>query len=319
MKGEWEDLGPSEESGYLEGNAVKWRVTYHGPALDTHEMDVRELAPALIAIADIFDYIGEEMLGGRGSVQVRVRGSFQTGSFAVDLLLVQKLATQLMNFLTSKPMQSTEALTSLVNLFYEFIRFFRHRRGREVLRFERRKNQYIAVFKDGTEIEVEETIVRLLQNQAAIDALRRAAAPLEREGIELVAFGTDRDVQEMINKDDASYIVPIDTPEEILIDEERKLALSLLSVVFKEDNKWRMSDGKTPLFVAMEDPAFLERMDKGEAFAKGDLLIGRVRIRQVQRDNRLHTGYSMVEVLEHRHSPEQTLFPFDSTESNKDS
>lgn len=298
---------------------MKWRVTYQGPALDTHEMDVRELAPALLALADIFDHIGAEVLGGQGVVQVRVHGSFLSGSFGVDLLLVQKLATQLMSFLTSKQMVSTEALAFVVRLFYDLIRFLRKRRGREVLRFDLREGQYVTVFKDGTEIDVEETLVRLLQNDAAIDALRRVVAPLEREGIESVAFGTDHDVQEVVAKEEAAYIVPIDTPEEILIDEERKMALSLLSVVFKEDNKWRMSDGQTTLYVAMEDPVFLVRMDRGEAFAKGDLLIGKVHVRQVQRNNRLHTDYSMIEVLEHRRVARQLIFPLDLDSADKDS
>lgn len=293
------------------------RVTYDGPALDSHEMDVRELAPALLAIADAFDLIGGEVLGDRGIVQVRVRGSFQTGSFAVDLLLVQRLATQLMNLLTSKPAESAEGLSGLVATFYGLWRFFRRKGNKEILRLERRAGQYIIVFQDESELEVEEMMMRLLQNSAVIEALQRAVAPLRHEGIHQVAFGTDHVIQEIITKDEAANVLPISTPEEVLIDDTRRMALSLLSISFKEDNKWRVWDGQTAIYVSMEDSAFLDRIEKGESFAKGDLLIGQVRVRQVNRDNRLHAEYSLVEVLEHRHSPQQGAFPFDGAEGDK--
>lgn len=298
----------------MEEGAVKWRVTYEGPALDSHEMDVRELAPALLAVADAFDLIGAQVLGGRSTVQVRVRGSFQTGSFAVDLLLVRHLASQLADFLTSNPVEGGEGLAELITMFYALFRFFRRKGREEILRIERRAGQYVVVLKEGSEIEVEEAMVRLLQNPAVVESLRQIVAPLYREGVLKVAFGTDHAIQEIVTSEEAPYIVPLSAPEEVLVDERRKMALSLLSVAFKEDNKWRVWDGQTAIYVSMDDPAFLGRIDEGEPFAKGDLLIGQVHVRQVNRDNRLHAEYSLVDVLEHRHSPQQTTLPLDTKE-----
>jgi len=34
-------------------SAKHFRITYDGPALASHEMDVRELAPALLAMSDL--------------------------------------------------------------------------------------------------------------------------------------------------------------------------------------------------------------------------------------------------------------------------
>lgn len=312
-------MAPPETGRDMGENAVKWRITYEGPALDSHEMDVRELAPALLAVADAFDLIGADVLGGRGTVQVRVRGSFQTGSFAVDLLLVQRLATQLMDFLTSKPVEGLTDLSALVGMFYALFRFFRRKGHEGILRLERRAGQYVVVFKDGSEIEVEEGIIRLLQNPAVVDALRRVVAPLQHDGIRQVAFGTDREIQEVVTKEEAAYVTPLAESEEVLVDETRKMALSLLSVAFKENNKWRVWDGQTAIFVSMDDSGFLQRIEQGESFAKGDLLIGWVRVRQVNRDNRLQADYSVVEVLEHRHGPQQMAFPLETTDQDEES
>jgi hypothetical protein len=56
-------------------------IAYDGPALDTHEMDVRELAPALLAFSDMFEEANAVLNGDRAKISLNVKGSFKTGSF----------------------------------------------------------------------------------------------------------------------------------------------------------------------------------------------------------------------------------------------
>jgi hypothetical protein len=64
-----------------------FRVTYDGPALASHEMDVRELAPALLAAGDLLDAATRVLNGERVKPQINVRASFKTGSFGIDFAL----------------------------------------------------------------------------------------------------------------------------------------------------------------------------------------------------------------------------------------
>ncbi|WP_241011675.1 hypothetical protein [Burkholderia sp. Ac-20392] len=58
-------------------------------------MDVRDLAPALIAIADLFTSANKELNGENAEVRIEVRGSFKAGSFHSVRIFVQSLASQI--------------------------------------------------------------------------------------------------------------------------------------------------------------------------------------------------------------------------------
>lgn len=64
-----------------------FRITYDGPALITHEMDVRTLAPALLAMGELLDAATQALYAERVKAQINVRASFQTGSFGIDFAL----------------------------------------------------------------------------------------------------------------------------------------------------------------------------------------------------------------------------------------
>ena len=65
----------------------RFRITYDGPALESSEMDVRELAPALLAFGDLLDASTRALCGDQVRPRVNVRGSFKTGSFGIDFTL----------------------------------------------------------------------------------------------------------------------------------------------------------------------------------------------------------------------------------------
>ncbi|WP_256260594.1 MULTISPECIES: hypothetical protein [Burkholderia] len=78
----------------------RFRVTYDGPALESSEMDVRELAPALLAIGDLLDASTRALCGDQVRPQVNVRGSFKTGSFGVDFTLATSLLGRMRDMLS---------------------------------------------------------------------------------------------------------------------------------------------------------------------------------------------------------------------------
>lgn len=77
--------------------------------------------------------------------------------------------------------------------------------------------------------------------------------------------------------------------------------LQIESAVFKDDNKWRFSDGATPFFAEISDPDFLARINSGdERFGKGDVLVVDLRRTQSISDTGLKTELAVEKVLEHR-------------------
>ena len=97
-----------------------------------------------------------------------------------------------------------------------------------------------------------------------------------------------------------------EVPEEVLIDDTRRAAFSILSLAFKEDNKWRLHDGNSAISALILDERFIRRVNNNQiAFAKGDVLICDVRMTQTRDRNGLRTEYVVEHVAEHKPAAQQ--------------
>lgn len=292
---------------------MHFRITYDGPALTQHEMDVRDLAPALLALADLCEASSEVLYGNRAHPAIRVRASFRTGSFGIDLTLAS-LVEQVLDFFSTRSMDGAGVLATLVTTIFGLIHIRRKIAGRNILRVERQGQTAILILEGDGQLAIEDAVLKLLQSRVVVEHLAKVLDPLQREGIDTVAFGDDKQVQEMVDKADLPYFAPIEIADELLSDDESQMAFSIVSPSFKADNKWRLADDAGTYFVSMEDPKFVAKVEQHENFAKGDLLICRVRRQYWQHEGHLRSEYTITKVLEHRHVAQQVMFPITSVE-----
>ena len=104
----------------------------------------------------------------------------------------------------------------------------------------------------------------------------------------------------VISKEELSYF-DIPDREEILEDKQRSMTLQIISLSFKEDNKWRVTDGLEPFSVTIEDSDFLKKIANDEiSFSKNDYLVCDVHERQFQTDKGLRMERAIIRVTEHR-------------------
>ena len=54
------------------GRHVRTTIRYDGPALANHEMDVQDLAPALLALADVVQFANQRFNGAAANIKVLV-------------------------------------------------------------------------------------------------------------------------------------------------------------------------------------------------------------------------------------------------------
>jgi hypothetical protein len=90
-------------------------------------------------------------------------------------------------------------------------------------------------------------------------------------------------------------------------------------VSFEEGLKWRFSDGDSKFYAAIADDAFLEQMDEGESFAKGDTLRIELETKQVvTQAGSIKNEHRVLKVISHVSRPQQLAFPFDNSEQPKE-
>jgi len=291
-----------------------FRVTYDGPALQTNEMDVRELAPALLAVGDLLEVATRELIPGNTKAQVNVRGSFKTGSFGIEFGLAMSWVRDLLAgpefTATANALAVLGAIGFLASKKNNLLAALKWLRGRQITRVEVQQES-ATIYVEADYLAVELNVLKLIRSIPVRDACERMTEPLTQPGITDLYVGRDEgDVAVHITKDERDWFVAPDTDEELLVDEVRRMVFSIVSLAFKEDNKWRLHDGTNTINATISDLDFQHRVDMDQiAFSKGDVLICQVRVRQWQTAKGAKTEHEVIKVLEHRMPGRQISLP----------
>jgi len=296
-----------------------FRITYDGPALQESQMDVRDLAPALLAVGDLLEAATSALYGDRVKPQVDVRGSFKTGCFGIDFALAADWVSRIKDLMAGNDVTAaTNALAILGALGWTVQKVVKPGlfsvlswlKGRAIDRVELRDN--IAVLHvQGEFLEIEMQVLTLLRDVSVRKGCEKILQPMDNPGITSLTVGDDLGgVAQSITPVQRTWYATPDIVDELLVDDVRKMVFSIVSLAFKDDNKWRLHDGSTTLHAAISDTAFLSRVDANQVnFAKGDILVCQVRVRQWQTLNGAKTDYDVEQVLEHRTPGRQLSLP----------
>ena len=91
-------------------------VRYDGPALSEHEMDVHDLAPSLLALADLCKISNEIFNGDAASVRVLVRADHEQKCFQLQFDLVQTLYDQLTTLMGKDSIKNAKELLEWIGI-----------------------------------------------------------------------------------------------------------------------------------------------------------------------------------------------------------
>lgn len=299
--------------------AVHFSIKYDGPALSSHQMDVRELAPALFALSSLLEESSKAAFPEGNEVRVNVQGNFKGGSFGVDLIAVQTIGQQIVTMLSGPQATAAAnlfAILSGIGLLGTggLIGLIKFLRGRKPTSIRTEGDQVVFEVRETEVIEsftVDLVAGRLYKSRIVRQSLAKVVKPLERDGIDVFACGKDGKTQAVVEKSDLPFFQIAASEADIVSDNlVENVLLQIESAVFKEDNKWRFHDGATAFFAEISDPLFIARIESGaERFGKGDVLVVDLRRIQTVTDNGLKLEYIIERVREHRAPLQARLLP----------
>lgn len=291
-------------------------IVFDGPALTQGRMNVRDLAPAMLGVGALFESANRVFNGRRAQVNVNVQAT-APGSLHILYEVVQSIGPDNATFIIDGELLSTASEIkewifggSIGGGLLAVIKWVRSRKPK----IERVNDGLFRLTVDGETHDIPMELLRLYEDTAVRRALSDVIRPVKEDGIERleVRDGT-RSIQTVTKSDVDAFDAP--ESQELLLDEVRRHVFSIISLAFKEDNKWRLTDGHSTFSVSMKDENFQYRVDNNEiAFAKGDVLICDMRTIQWQARDGVRSDYEIIRVVSHR--PARQLGLFDTTEAS---
>jgi hypothetical protein len=290
-------------------------IAYDGTALREGAMDVRDLAPALMALGQLFDAANRSLNGDAAVIRLQVKAT-EIGSFQIALELVQSWTSQILQFFETPEVSGATNLLAWVLAGTpvagrSLLWLVKVLKGRQPDSVEKLPGNMMRL-KIGTEsYDVPLELLRLYQDVATRNALQKLVEePLSKPGITSFAVKKDARTVASVSQEEAIYFAKPRLPDEILVEEVRRSAFSIISLTFKEENKWRLYDGNTQISAAIEDDDFLQRVETNQlSFSKGDILICDVRVVQRRTLEGLKTDYVVERVVEHIPGARQLPLP----------
>ncbi|HVU04798.1 MAG TPA: hypothetical protein VHE30_23760 [Polyangiaceae bacterium] len=300
------------------------RIAYDGEALRSGTMDVRDLAPALMALSDLFDEANKVLNGKDSTIELRVQPDVRIGSFDIGVQVVQPFVRQMLQLFSGDQASGLanliEILGFTVGVPIGLIALVKRIRGRKVRRMvlmdDGRTRLILEGDEHGEEIVISRQLAVVFNDLAVRRALAKLLEPLRRDGIDKFEARTqDGEVIETVVRDDLQSFEPPPPAQAVavkVLKHEFEQAFSLVSVVFKDGNKWRVSDGQNTINVTIADEAFLAKVNARDiTFAKDDTIVCKIRQEQtIGADGALKIESTVLQVLDHQRAPRQTVIQF---------
>lgn len=280
---------------------TKLSLMYKGSAVRDGRLNVYDVAADMIAFTEFVTEAGHTAFGSEVEVKAEMSG-FRPGSVITDLMF--QIAGPAISLF------SANTVKDWLSLIKEAFTLWKHLKGAPPASAAQVSGDHWTVTnRDGTVIQVQTATINLVMNEKATEAVARfVGEQLRKPGVEsLQILADDRPIAK-VSEAEADYFKDV-RPSTPLATSEFEYALNIENAAFKDGNKWRFSDGGSSFAATIEDEEFLEAIDAGEPFAKGDALRVRMRVDQSRQGVALSTSRTIVKVLEHiRRGRQDNLF-----------
>lgn len=297
-----------------------FKFIFNGPAFAEHQIDVADLAPALIALGNVVKRANEAINGNRAEARLMVKATAE-GSFDAILSIDVSFLSAVVDMIDHasghrERIATAKELTDLlINMgtimgaaggglagFFYVLKKLRRKRPDEIKANEDGTTTIIA---GGDVMIVDNRTVILLEDSATREATEEFGKKLDKiPGLSHVRFADDDpDPEVVLEKGD---LQSLRMPE--LLDEEpveatseRKAWLKIVTAPFRDGYVWRFSDGGEKGFTAtVTDEDFFTKVANGEiALSANDKLLCLVIEKQSLAGDSLSKEVEIARVLEY--------------------
>jgi len=269
---------------------------------EQHQIDANTFLNNLLHTTSIIQEINKGLDSGK-KIEIKIK-ALEKGSFLVDMSLIESALDSLKTLLTKENIEfSAIILSGLVSI----IQLKKHLKGKKPKLIKNINNTEVSIENnDGDVLIMKDVIVNIYNNSPIIkDAISQSFETLENdpsiEGYEILD-GKDVSLVE-VKRDCFAYMAikseEINEGERILTE---AATLHIVRLSFENNLKWDFYYRGNKIPAKIADDKFYELIDKGESFAKGDILEVELQIHQ-RWDESVNTfinkSYTVLNILRH--------------------
>ena len=239
------------------------QLIYDGDSLKNHEINPRELSSAILGLDGVLNEANKTLNSSKTRIQVKVKSNLEAGSFKINFKIDHNIVDTLSDLLTS---QNTEAiingfaiigvLITGTGSLWKFLKFLKNRKPTKKYK----KDNLIIIEIDDEIFETKEEVIRLYENWQLRHSLEQMISPLEKNGIDLCLIKVENSEEFFdVKKEEIEYF-KCPPAKEVMIDEPVRFNtnLNIISLSFKDKNKWYVNDGQSSFYSTIEDLDFLK-------------------------------------------------------------
>ena len=171
-------------------------LRYDGPALGGHEMDVQDLAPALLALADLIQLANRKFNGAAADIKVFVSTDVEQRCFMIDISLVQSFLDQAKGFLATDHVKTVHEIAEWIGILgsgsvglFHLLKFLRGTKNAKTpLQIQSDGKGNVIITSDGNTIIVPQQVYQLAQDSKVLDKAKGVMRPLAKDGVDSLTF-----------------------------------------------------------------------------------------------------------------------------------
>jgi hypothetical protein len=256
------------------GSRVHTTIRYDGAALADHEIDVQQLAPALLALAEIVQIANRRFNGDAAAMRVLVKTDPEQHCFQIDLHLVQSFFDQARTLLGKEDVKTAKEIAEFVGLIggagvFGLLAWLFGRKPESESKIEVQTSDggtTLITRGDGNQINVTNHVYQLAADPAVQAQAKAVLKPLERRGYETLDFVADGVPSFHIEKEEARAVIA--APTEPLTENESffssiQAQVEITTAQYKGNAQWGLWWTGRTRFMKIEDEEWLQSFQAG--------------------------------------------------------
>lgn len=256
-------------------------IKFDGPATQDFTMDVKELGPALIAIAEAIQEASRIMMPTAPLPALRIKAKGNEASWGANLLLLdwEEAPGQAITFLNAAGVVAIVHAKDLLDIVIHAVDFLKARRGRSIASQIPDGDGMIRVtYADGTETNVSRDVLRVGGSITFTHKVETSANSVDGTAITQLSINSGS-VSTTIAAEDRPSFRPVEDAldDDLLPGGTRQAVLYPVVVSLRGDYIWRFIEDGRLVNAYMVDPDFLQRVRQDEPFKTSDVLVVQLR------------------------------------------